>query len=328
MSSAPSPEPPGLPTYADVVAAAGRLAGQAHRTPVVTSRTVDERTGCRVLFKCENLQRVGAFKFRGAFNALSRLPGAQKRSGVVTYSSGNHAQAVGLASRVLGIPATIVMPGDAPAVKQAATRGYGAEVVLYDPRTASREALGGRIATERGLTVIPPFDHPHVIAGQGTAAKELFDEAGPLDFLLVPCGGGGLLSGCALAAAALSPSCRTLGVEPEAADDATRSFRSGTLHRVERPDTVCDGARTPSLGALTFPLVRRHVHDMVTVSDGEVIEAMRLLWERLKLVVEPTGALAAAALLSGKVSPPAGSRVGVILSGGNVDLKQAAAWFA
>jgi threonine dehydratase len=328
MTSQPSPAAADLPTYADVAAAASRLEGQAHRTPVATSRTVDERTGCRVFFKCENLQRVGAFKFRGAYNALSQLPEAQKRRGVVTYSSGNHAQAVALASRVLGIPATIVMPEDAPAVKQAATRGYGAEVVLYDPRTASREALGGRIAAERGLTVIPPFDHPHVIAGQGTAAMELFDETGPLDFLLVPCGGGGLLSGCVLAAGALSPSCRTLGVEPAAADDATRSFRTGTLHRVERPDTICDGARTPSLGALTFPLVRRHVHDMVTVDDREVIEAMRLIWERLKLVVEPTGALAAAALLSGKAGPPPGSRVGVVLSGGNVDLTQAARWFA
>ena len=327
MTSQPSPELSDLPTYADVAAAASRLAGQAHRTPVATSRTVDERTGCRVFFKCENLQRVGAFKFRGAYNALSQLPEAHKRRGAVTYSSGNHAQAVALASRVLGIPATIVMPEDAPAVKQAATRGYGADVVLYDPRTASREALGGRIAAERGLTVIPPFDHPHVIAGQGTAAMELFDQTGPLDLLLVPCGGGGLLSGCVLAARALSPSCRTLGVEPAAADDATRSFRTGTLHRVDRPDTICDGARTPSLGALTFPLVRRHVHDMVTVDDREVIDAMRLIWERLKLVVEPTGALAAAALLSGK-GAPAGSRVGVVLSGGNVDLTQAARWFA
>jgi threonine dehydratase len=312
--------------WSDVQSAAERLEGMAHRTPVVTSRTADARTRSRVFFKCENLQRAGAFKFRGAYNALSRLGPEAAARGVLAYSSGNHAQAVALAGRLLGIPRTIVMPRDAPAVKQEATRGYGAEVVLYDPATASREELGRAIAGERGLTVVPPFDHPHVIAGQGTAAKELLEQEGPLDLLLVPCGGGGLLSGSALAAAALAPSCRVVGVEPETADDATRSFRSGILQSVRNPPTIADGARTASLGSLTFPLVRRHVHDMVTVSDAALVRAMAFLWERLKLVVEPTGALAAAALLEGVVAAP-GARVGVILSGGNVDLRQAARLF-
>jgi len=305
--------------YDDVVDAASRLAGRAHRTPVVTSQTVDARTGAKVFFKCENLQRAGAFKFRGAYNALSRLQPEQRR-GVLTFSSGNHAQAVALAGTLLGVPTTIVMPDDAPAVKLEATRGYGGEVVTYDKRTQSREELGARLAAERGLHVIPPYDHPHVIAGQGTAAKELFEEAGPLELLLVPCGGGGLLSGCAIAAAALSPGCRVIGVEPAAADDATRSFKSGTLQTVHNPDTVADGARTPSLGTLTFPLVLRYVHDMVTVDDAALLRATFFLWERLKLVVEPTGALAAAALLEGGLDAE-GMRVGVVLSGGNVDLQ-------
>src|SRR6185503_14429667 len=236
------------------------------------------------------------------------------------FSSGNHAQAVALAGTLLGVPTTIVMPEDAPAVKLEATRGYGGEVVTYDKRTQSREELGARLAAERGLHVIPPYDHPHVIAGQGTAAKELFEEAGPLELLLVPCGGGGLLSGCAIAAAALSPGCRVIGVEPAAADDATRSFKSGTLQTVHNPDTIADGARTPSLGKLTFPLVLRYVHDMVTVDDAALLRATFYLWERLKLVVEPTGALAAAALLEGGLDAK-GMRVGVVLSGGNVDLQ-------
>jgi len=305
--------------YDDVVDAASRLAGRAHRTPVVTSQTVDARTGAKVFFKCENLQRAGAFKFRGAYNALSRLQ-PEERRGVLTFSSGNHAQAVALAGTLLGVPTTIVMPEDAPAVKLEATRGYGGEVVTYDKRTQSREELGARLAAERGLHVIPPYDHPHVIAGQGTAAKELFEEAGPLELLLVPCGGGGLLSGCAIAAAALSPGCRVIGVEPAAADDATRSFKSGTLQTVHNPDTIADGARTPSLGKLTFPLVLRYVHDMLTVDDAALLRATFYLWERLKLVVEPTGALAAAALLEGGLDAK-GMRVGVVLSGGNVDLQ-------
>ena len=307
-------------TYDDVIAAASRLAGHAHRTPVVTSRTVDARTGATVFFKCENLQRAGAFKFRGAYNALSRLSDEQRRRGVLTYSSGNHAQAVALAGRLLGVPTTIVMPQDAPAVKLEATRGYGGEVVTYDKHAESREALGARLAAERSLHVVPPYDHPHVIAGQGTAAKELFEETGALDVLLVPCGGGGLLSGSAISASALSPGCHVIGVEPEAADDATRSFKTGTLHTVTNPETIADGARTPSLGRLTFPLIRHYVHDMLTVSDEALLKAMVFLWERTKLVVEPTGALGAAALLEGVLEAKA-ARVGVVLSGGNVDLR-------
>jgi threonine dehydratase len=320
VTSAPAqPAPASLPvTYADVAAASERLAGHAHRTPVMTSRTVDARTGARVFFKCENFQRMGAFKFRGAFNALAQLPGEARARGVLAYSSGNHAQAVALAGRELGIRVTIVMPQDAPKVKVDATRGYGAEVVLYDKHTTSREALSERIAAERGLAVIPPFDHAHVVAGQGTAAKELIEDAGPLDYLFVPCGGGGLISGCALAAAALSPGCRVIGVEPAAGDDATRSFRSKTLQSCNNPETIADGARTHSLGRVTFPMVLALVHDMSTVSDAELLAGMLTLWERMKIVVEPTGALGAAGLFE-RGFPVAGKRVGVIVSGGNVD---------
>jgi threonine dehydratase len=307
-------------SYVDVAAAAARLASVAHRTPVLTSRTVDERTGAQVFFKCENFQRMGAFKFRGAYNALAQLSDDAKRRGVLTYSSGNHAQAIALAGRLLGIRATIVMPDDAPAVKLAATRGYGGEVITYDKRATTREALGTAIARERGLTVIPPYDHPHVVAGQGTAAKELIEEAGALDWLFVCCGGGGLLSGCAIAAAQLAPGCKVVGVEPEAGDDATRSFRTKTLQSVHNPDTIADGARTPSLGKVTFPLVLAYVHDMLTVSDPELLDAMLYLWERMKIVVEPTGALAAAGLFKG-AHDTRGQRVGVVISGGNVDLK-------
>lgn len=313
-------------TYADVEAAAGRLQGAAHRTPVLTSRTADARTGAHVFFKCENFQRGGAFKFRGAYNALVQLSPDEKRRGVIAFSSGNHAQAVALAGQLLGVPATIVMPADAPAVKLAATREYGAIVVPYDRATQSREQLTASIAEERGLTVIPPFDHPHVIAGQGTLAKELIDEVGALDVLFVCCGGGGLLSGCAIAADALAPACRVVGVEPENADDATRSFRSGTLHTVHNPDTIADGVRTPSLGVFTFPLVRRHVDEFVTVSEEAIVASMKFLWERVKIVVEPTGALAAAGLFEGLV-PVKDARVGVVVSGGNVDLGQAAHLF-
>ena len=314
--------------YADVEAAAGRLEGVAHRTPVATSRQFDALTGAQAYFKCENLQRMGAFKFRGAYNALQTLPPEARKRGVVAFSSGNHAQAVALAGHLLGIPAVIVMPADAPAVKVAATRAYGAEVIFYDRAAGqSREAVAGRIASERGATVIPPFDHAAVIAGQGTAAKELLEDIGALDALVVPCGGAGLLSGSSVAATHLSPGIRVIGVEPEAGDDAARSFRTRTLQRVENPQTIADGARTQSLGDLTFPLVLEHVHDIVTVSDAEIVEAMRFLWERMKLVVEPTGALAAAAVLAARV-PVRGQRVGIILSGGNVDLKAAAALFA
>ena len=310
--------------FEDVAAAARRLEGHARRTPVMTSRMVDERTGATVFFKCENFQRMGAFKFRGAFNALAQLTAEQKRGGVLAYSSGNHAQAVALAGTLLGVNTVIVMPRDAPQVKLDATRGYGAEVITYDPGTAGREELAARIAAERGMSVIPPYDHTHVVAGQGTAAKELLEETGPLDYLLVPCGGGGLLSGCAVAASHWSPGCKVIGVEPEAGDDATRSFRSKTLQTCHNPDTIADGARTPSLGKITFPLVLQYVHDMLTVSDAELLRSMFWIWERMKIVIEPTGALAAAALLEGKLDGRhdyRGTRIGVVISGGNADIK-------
>jgi threonine dehydratase len=316
-------------SYADVEGAHARISAHAIRTPVLRSSTVDARTGAQVFFKCENFQRMGAFKFRGALNAMAQLSADEARRGVITYSSGNHAQAVALAGRLLGIHATIVMPADAPRVKLEATRGYGAEVVSYDPRdlrdpTAdSRQAIARRLAAERGLTVVPPFDDARVIAGQGTAAKELFEETGPLDLLLVPCGGGGLLSGCALAAQALAPHCRVIGVEPDAGDDAVRSFRTGALQTVRNPDTIADGARTESLGRLTFPLIRALVSDMTSVDDAALLDAMFFLWERMKIVVEPTGALGACALLGGRIEAR-GRRVGVLLSGGNVDLAWAA----
>jgi threo-3-hydroxy-L-aspartate ammonia-lyase len=311
-------------SYDDVAAAHERIGAAARRTPALGSSTIDALTGARVFFKCENLQRMGAFKFRGAYNALAQLSGEDRRRGVIAYSSGNHAQAVALAGRLLGIAATIVMPADAPRVKLEATRAYGAEVITYDPKAESREALARRIGAERGLTVIPPYDHPHVVAGQGTAAKELIEDVGALDALLVPCGGAGLLSGCAIAARRLAPGCRVIGVEPAAGDDATRSFRTRSLQTVDNPDTIADGARTPSLGEVTFPLVLHYVDDMTTVTDAELLHSMFFLWERMKLVVEPTGALAACALLHGRIEAK-GLRIGVILSGGNVDLDWAAA---
>jgi threonine dehydratase len=313
-------------TYADVAAAAERIAGHAHRTPTLTSRTVDERTGARVFLKCENLQRIGAFKFRGAYNAVSRLSPEDRGRGVLSFSSGNHAQAVALAGKLLGVRVTIVMPSDAPAVKIEATRGYGAEVVLNDKRKETREEVAERIVRERGLTMIPPFDNPYVIAGQGTAAKELIEDAGKLDFLFVPVSGGGLISGCAVAAAHLSPGCKVIGVEPEAGDDATRSFRTKTLQTCYNPETIADGARTHQLGNLTFPLILRYVSDMATVSDAEIVRAMLYLWERMKIIVEPTGALGAAGLFE-RGLPAAGKKVGVILSGGNVDFKSVAKYF-
>jgi threonine dehydratase len=310
-------------TYDDVKAAAERLRGAAHRTPVATSRTLDARLSARLYLKCENLQRTGAFKFRGAYNAIARLEPGERARGVLTYSSGNHAQAIALASRLLGSKATIVMPENAPAAKRRATEGYGARIVDYDPAKAKREEVAEGLRRNGNPVLIPPYDHADVIAGQGTAAKELLEEVGELDLLLVCCGGGGLLSGSALAARALCPGCRVIGVEPELADDATRSFRTGTLHSVSNPSTIADGARTPSLGTLTFPLVRQNVDDMTTVSDDDLVRAMRFAWERMKLVVEPTGVLGLAAALAGKVDVK-GQRVGVILSGGNVDLGSAA----
>ena len=310
-------------TYEDLAAAHERIKPVAKRTPVLTSSTIDALTGAKVHFKCENFQRMGAFKFRGAYNALSQLTPEQKKKGVVAFSSGNHAQAVALSGRMLGVPATIVMPTDAPPVKLEATRGYGAEVVLYDASNEDRAKIAEKLAAERGLTVIPPFDHPHILAGQGTAAKELIEDAGPLDLLIVPCGGGGLLSGCSIAAKQLSPSCKVIGVEPAAGDDGLRAFRAGKLVSVPLPQTIADGARTMSLGALTFSIIQKNVHDFLTVTDDELLKWMFFLWERMKMVVEPTGALAAAALLQGKIDAK-GKKVGVVISGGNVDLAWAA----
>ena len=313
-------------TIADVEAAAGRLAGIAQRTPVVTSGTVDALTGARVYFKCENLQRTGAFKFRGAYNALSQLTAQQRKAGVIAYSSGNHAQAVALAGRLLGMPVVIVMPDDAPQVKVRATRGYVAEVVLYNRERDRREDIARSVGEARGLTLVPPFDHPHIVAGQGTAALELVDEVGPLDALFVPCGGGGLVSGCAIAATARSPGVAVYAVEPAAGDDVQRSFRSGRIESVHNPQTIADGARTTAPGEVTFPLLRHYLKDVLTVDDDELLRTTFLLWERMKLVVEPTGALGFAALLAGRVALP-GQRVGVILSGGNADIVALAALF-
>lgn len=303
----------------DIEAAAKRLDGIAHHTPVLTSTTINQITNSQVFLKCENFQRTGSFKFRGAYNALSQLSEEQKHKGVLTFSSGNHAQGIALAGKLLDIPTTIVMPENAPEVKQKATRGYGAEVILYNPRQISREELAQNLAEEKGLTIIPPFDHLHVIAGQGTTALELIQEVGELDLLLVCCGDGGLISGCAIATKALLANCRVIGVEPARADDATRSFYLQTLQFVNNPDTIADGARTPCLGKITFPLVLKYVDDMVIVSEEGIIRTMLFIWERLKIVVEPTGVLAIAALLEGVVKNP-GARIGVIISGGNVDL--------
>lgn len=321
----------GVPDHAELAdrlaAARARVAGVAHRTPVARSRQLDARLGARMHLKCENLQRMGAFKFRGAWNLISQLDEDVRARGVVAYSSGNHAQAVALVAQLLAIPAVIIMPSGAPAPKLAATRGYGAEVLHHDLLGESREGLAERIAHERGMRLVPPFDHPDIVVGQATAAAELLEEAGPLDVLLVPTGGGGLLSGCALAAAVIQPACRVVGVEPTAGDDAVRSFRSGRLQHVDAPDTIADGARTPSLSPLTFALIQRYVSDLVSVPDPALIDAMLFVWERMKLVVEPTGVLGLAAALSGVV-PVAGSRVGVVISGGNVDLAVASGWFA
>ncbi|AOI85670.1 threo-3-hydroxy-L-aspartate ammonia-lyase [Burkholderia cepacia] len=311
---------PTLPTYDDVAAAAARLEGHAHRTPVMTSRTIDEALGAQVFFKCENLQRMGAFKFRGAFNALSRFDAEQRHNGVVAFSSGNHAQAIALSARILGIPATIVMPQDAPAAKIAATRGYGGKVVTYDRYTEDREQIGRDLAARHGLTLIPPYDHPDVIAGQGTAAKELFDEVGPLDAVFTPLGGGGLLSGTALATRALSPHATLYGVEPEAGNDGQQSFRSGAIVHIDTPRTIADGAQTQHLGNLTFPIIRRDVDDILTATDAELVDCMRFFATRMKIVVEPTGCLSFAAVRRMKDALQ-GKRVGVVISGGNVDLE-------
>ena len=316
-----------LPTYDDVAAAAARLQGQAHRTPVLRSATADERWGAQFFFKCENFQRMGAFKFRGAFNALARFDATQRQGGAIAFSSGNHAQAVALSARLLDMPALIVMPQDAPAAKLAATRGYGAEVVLYDRFAQDREALTLALAAERGMTPIPPYDHADVIAGQGTAAKELFEEVGALDALYVCLGGGGLTSGSALAAKALAPDCRVFGVEPEAGDDGRQSLRAGRIVRIETPRTIADGAQTTHLGELTFGIIRRDVADIRTASDAQLVEGMRFFAERMKMVVEPTGCLAFAGAVA-DAPTLRGARVGVIVSGGNVDLARYAALLA
>ena len=318
--------------YADIAAAAARLKGVAHRTPVLTSRTADARTGARVFFKCENFQRMGAFKFRGAYNALAQFTPAQRRGGVIAFSSGNHAQAIALSARLLGMPSVLVMPQDSPAAKLAATREYqrgqpGSEVVLYDRYTEDREAIGARLAAERGMTLIPPYDHAHVMAGQGTAAAELIQETGPLDLLLVCVGGGGLIAGCAVAAAQLSPGATVVGVEPEAGNDTQQSLARGEIVHIDTPQTIADGAQTQHSGRLTFPVIRRLVREIVTVSDAQLVRTMRFFAERMKMVVEPTGCLAAAALLEGVV-PARGQRVGVIVSGGNVDLARYAGFLS
>jgi threo-3-hydroxy-L-aspartate ammonia-lyase len=305
--------------YDDISAAAARLAGIAHRTPVATSHTANQRTGGQLFFKCENLQRIGAFKFRGAYNALSQFTPDQRRAGVVAFSSGNHAQAIALSARLLGIPATIVMPTDAPQIKVDATRGYGAEVQSYDRYKEDREAIGRKLAGERGMTLIPPFDHPHVMAGQGTAALELIEDAGPLDVLLVCVGGGGLISGCAVAAKHALPQCRVIGVEPEAGNDVQQSLRRGEIVHIDVPQTIADGAQTQAPGRFTFPVIRALVDDVLTVTDRQLVLTMRFFAERMKMVVEPTGCLAAAAVLEGMLDVR-GQRVGIIISGGNVDI--------
>lgn len=314
------------PTRRSVQDAAERLAGVANRTPVGKSRTLNDRVGAEVFVKCENLQRSGSFKFRGAYNAIARLTPDERARGVLAYSSGNHAQALALAGRLLGVPTAIVMPNNAPRAKLAATRAYGAEVIIYDPMTRIREEVAAEIQRERGSVLIPPYDHPDVVSGQGTAALELLEEVGDLDLLITPCGGGGLLSGSALAASE-QPGCRVVGVEPELADDAARTFRTGVIHRVHNPPTIADGLRTPYLGEVTWPVIRAHVSDIVTVTESQIVEAMRFFWARMKLVVEPSGAVPLAALLS-RSDLPRAERIGLIVSGGNVDLDTACSLFS
>jgi threo-3-hydroxy-L-aspartate ammonia-lyase len=304
--------------FSDVTTAARRLEGVARRTPVETSRTLDALCGRQVFLKCENLQRSGSFKFRGAYNAISQLDADQRSRGVVAFSSGNHAQGVALAARLLDVPATICMPDDAPQVKLAATRGYGAEVLIYDRAREDRAALGARLAAERGATLIPPYDHPQIMAGQGTAALELLEEVGDLDALVVPVGGGGLISGCATAARGLNPAVRVFGVETRGADDTKLSLERGERVTIPSPTTIADGIRTTSPGVLTFPIVQELVEDVLVVDDADLLEALRLLVLRMKLVTEPTAALGPAALLRGLL-PAECRRVGVILCGGNVD---------
>ncbi|MDB5745764.1 MAG: Threonine dehydratase [Massilia sp.] len=313
--------------YSDVEQAAARILGAAHRTPVLTSSTANARLDAQLFFKCENYQRMGAFKFRGAFNAIARFSDAQRAAGVLTFSSGNHAQAIALSARLAGIRATIIMPQDAPALKVQATREYGGEVIFYDRYTENREEIAQRLAAERGMTLVPPYDHPDVICGQGTAAMELFQDVGPLDVLLVPLGGGGLLAGSALAASGLSPGCKVIGVEPEAGDDGRQSLRKGEIVHIGVPKTIADGAMVTHVGEHNFEVIRRRVDDIVTVSDAQLVETMKFFAERMKMMVEPTGCLGAAAALHAAY-PVAGKRVGILISGGNVDLSRFAALVA
>jgi threonine dehydratase len=300
-----------------VKAAQKRIEGHAHVTPVMTSQTLNDITGAQIFLKCENFQRMGAFKFRGAFNAMSQLTEEQKKRGVLTYSSGNHAQAVALVGRLLAIRTVVIMPNNAPVIKREATEAYGATVVEYNPEETTREEICRDLESRHGHTLVPPFDHINIVAGQGTAAKELIDEVKTLDMLLTPCGGGGLLSGCAVAAKGMDPNCQVIGIESEVADDATKSFHTGQLHTIKDPPTIADGTRTPSLGEVTFPLVLEYVDDMQTVPEAAIMDAVKFLFYRMKLVVEPSGALPLAALLVGSVRPQ--GRVGIILSGGNID---------
>lgn len=293
------------------------LVGHAHITPVNRSSILDRKIGAQIFFKCENYQRVGAFKFRGAFNSISRLSDEQKNNGVIAYSSGNHAQAIACVGKLLGVSTTIVMPVNAPAIKLNATKGYGAKVIQFDPEIETRESVAGKILEQQSLSLIPPFDHDDVIAGQGTVGAEFLSQCTDLDMLLVPCGGGGLLSGCALAAKNIRPSCRVIGIEPELADDATLSFRTGRLHVKPNPPTIADGTRTASLGDKTFPLIQQYVDDMQTVSELAIMQAVKSFFYTMKMVVEPSGALGLAALLSGAVK--AKGKVGVVISGGNID---------
>uniref|UniRef100_UPI0030F582B5 threo-3-hydroxy-L-aspartate ammonia-lyase n=1 Tax=uncultured Acidovorax sp. TaxID=158751 RepID=UPI0030F582B5 len=315
------------PTFDDLRAAAQRLHGIAHRTPVLRSTSADESTGAQVFFKCENLQRTGAFKFRGAYNTLAQFTPEQRERGVLAFSAGNHAQAIALSARLLDMPAVIVMPEDAPATKMAATREYGAQVVTYNRYTEDREAISRRLAQERGMTLVPPFDHPHVIAGQGTAAMELLEEVPGLDYLFVCVGGGGLLAGSTLAAQVMAPGCRLVGVEPEAGNDGQQSFKAGHIVQIPTPHTIADGAQTQALGQLTFPIIAEGVEDMVTATDEQLVQALRFFAERMKIVVEPTGALAFAGVRNGSVDVR-GKRVGVLISGGNVDLPRYARFLA
>ncbi|MES2610458.1 MAG: threo-3-hydroxy-L-aspartate ammonia-lyase [Pseudomonadota bacterium] len=323
MSNASLPPP----TYADVVSAAQRLDGVAHRTHVLRSNMADALLGTQVYFKCENQQRTGSFKFRGAYNTLSQFSDEQRERGVLAFSAGNHAQAIALSARLLDMPALIVMPEDAPTTKMAATREYGAQVVTYDRYTEDREAISQRLAQERGMTLVPPFDHPHVIAGEGTAAKEFLEEVPDLDYLFVCVGGGGLLAGSLLASEALAPRCRVVGVEPEAGNDGQQSLRSGQLVQIPTPHTIADGAQARSLGQIPFPIIQRLAEDIVTATDEQLVEAMRFFAERMKLVVEPTGALAFAGARHGSVDVH-GAKVGILISGGNVDMARYARFLA